>query len=101
MKKKCLVLIVAILSLFINYAFGNDHMLPFEGGTTWTCTQGTFEDPDNYWDKNTQSVVSYQTNPTHNSEDYDGAFKYALDFGFPLRTPIVATRSGTITYTNV
>ncbi|MCD4705949.1 peptidoglycan DD-metalloendopeptidase family protein, partial [bacterium] len=99
MNRKCFALMWVFILCFCGQVFGEELMLPFQGGATYKCTQGTYEDPDNL--KQRADGTWYESNPTHNEYALGGKMKYAVDFGLPCRTPVVASRSGIVTFTGL
>ncbi|MFH1522377.1 MAG: M23 family metallopeptidase, partial [Patescibacteria group bacterium] len=98
MKLKIAFGVFFIVLTLTNLSYSDDAMLPYQGGSTWKCSQGTYEDPDNqYWNEQEQKWKESFTNPTHNSSYSSGKLKYAIDFGLPMRTPVIASRSGPVT----
>jgi len=82
-----------------NIAWSVNLMLPYKGGESYKCTQGTYLDPDNqYWDAVNEVWQELFSNPTHNSTAQWEKLKYALDFGLPLNTAVVATKGGTVEF---
>jgi len=91
-KRRCFLLAAVVLfSLVIgaNDSMGAALMLPFDGGSTWSCDQGNSSDPSN---------TPNNPNPTHK---YGSTMEFAWDFNMgqlDLGKPVLAPAGGTVVY---